>query len=188
MDVHFLSKESTALLLVDVQEKLFCKIAKKEEVLSKILILLKACHLLNIPIFISEQYPQGLGRTVDQILKLLHDELKIKPPIFEKTTFSCMQESLLQEALFKTQVQDILVIGIETHICVLQTAKDLLKLGKRVVIPIDATSSRDLENVSIAKEELRSAGARITSVETCLFELVRDAKAQEFKPISQLVK
>ncbi len=186
MTLQFLHKESTALIVVDVQEKLFAKIANNNEVLAKILSLIEAFHILEMPLFISEQYPQGLGKTVPAIQKLI-EKMSIKAHHFEKRAFSCMQEPSFRDAILNSHIQEFLVVGIEAHVCVLQTAKELLKWGKKVTVATDATSSRNVPDFTSAKGELLVANARLTTVETILFELVRDSRAPAFKAISKLI-
>jgi nicotinamidase-related amidase len=183
-NLYFLDKESTALLLIDCQDKLFPKIARKDELLRKIIILLRGFQVLKLPILITEQYPQGIGKTINEIRECCKDQFKP----YSKTAFSCFLEPPIRKQLLKMPQTHWVLSGIETHVCVLQTAKDLLSAGKKVIIISDATSSRNPTDFSVAIEELRQCGARITTVEACLFELLRDAQAKEFKDISNLIK
>ncbi|MDB6081258.1 MAG: putative isochorismatase hydrolase [Chlamydiia bacterium] len=179
----FLLKESTGLLVVDIQEKLFQKMYQKEDLLKKLGLVIEAAKILQLPIILSEQYPQGLGSTVSAVQTILEPV-----EVFEKTTFSCLGSQALQEAIAKKSVKNWLIIGIETHICILQTAKDFLTHDLQPVVITDATSSRNLVDHKSAIKEMRTLGIRCSTAETILFELVRDAKAKEFKAISQLVK
>lgn len=183
-DLDFLEKESVALLVIDCQEKLFPKIARKEELLRKTTTLIKSAAVLKIPVIISEQYPQGLGKTIPEIKECLGDQFNP----YTKTAFSCFLEPPLRKHILKLPQTHWILAGIETHVCVLQTAKDLCSAGKQVIIAQDATSSRSLIDFSSAIEEMRQSGARITTVEAIIFEMLRDAQAKEFKEISQLIK
>ena len=138
--------------------------------------MIEAFKLLNIPIHLSEQYPKGLGHTLEPI----KNALRCEP--FEKTRFSSANHILSEP------VSSWVLVGIETHVCVLQTAYDLLAAKKQVIIPLDATSSRSQVDYESALDELKSLGARITTCETLLFELLLDAQAVQFKSISKLIK
>lgn len=178
----FFQRDAIGLLVIDVQERLFPKVDRAEGVLRNMERMVRAFQILNLPIVTTEQYPKGLGPTVPELRQLLGSDQRY----LDKTTFSCGCDPAIVEAL-KERTQWLL-IGIETHVCVLQTAKDLLQLGKSVAIANDCVSSRSIFDYSTALAEARDAGARITSLEIVLFELLRDAKAPEFKEISMLVK
>ena len=182
-----LTRADTALLIVDVQEKLFNKMQDKDRLIEKLLILVKACDILNIPIILSEQYPQGLGPTVSELAKTIS---LLKNPIstFSKTHFSCFQDPLLQQHIIKQKKSNWIVAGIESHVCVMQTARDLHDYNLKVAVPADATSSRSAFDLSISWLEMRDAGIDVTSVESIVFELLVDAKDPSFKQISALLK
>ncbi len=133
---------------------------------------------------ISEQYPEGLGSTLMQLKNLVGNEI----PCLRKTRFSCMADKKCREKILSYPVNQWVLIGIEAHVCVLQTARDLLHAGKEVVGINDAIGSRSIYDFSSAIAELRDMGARVSSAETVLFELVQDSKAAEFKEISKLVQ
>lgn len=179
-----LFKNKTGLLVVDVQERVLAAMDRGPEVLQTILKVVQGFQTLNIPIYISEQYPQGLGSTVEPLKNVLGEVYR--PWI--KSTFSCMDDCSLSHHLLSLPIQQWVLIGIEAHVCVLQTAKGLLNAGKQVVVLNDAITSRSIYNYSTAIAEMRDAGVRISCMETILFELVRDSKAPEFKKISQLIK
>lgn len=179
-----LSREKAGLLIVDVQEKLFPHVDHPCDILDKMLLAIEGCQILGLPIVASEQNPKGLGYTIAPIRNLLPGEQKY----YEKTAFSCLKDSTLLQALENISVKQWILIGIETHVCILQTAKDLLQKGYQVAILNDATSSRSIYDFSTAIAELRDIGARVTSTETILFELTEDAKHQKFKEISHLIK
>ncbi len=179
-----LSRFSTALLIVDVQEKLFPLVERYVEVRGEMEKVIRGFQILQIPIYVSEQYPRGLGETIPDIKNLLG------PAQFylSKTTFSCMGDKTIEDILLSTGISQWVLIGIEAHVCILQTAKGLLEAGKEVVVLNDAISSRSIYDYSTAIAEMRDMGIRITSSETALFELMHDAKAPEFKAISELIK
>jgi hypothetical protein len=173
-----------ACLLVDVQEKLFQALPEQVLLLKILSQIVQSCQLLHIPLFLTEQYPKGLGHTIPSLQALLG---KSYQP-WTKTCFSCLDEPSFKQYISSLSYSQWIVIGIETHICVLQTVKDLLKMGKQVVVLNDATSSRALHNCITALAEMHDAGARISCSETILFELLKDAQNPCFKPISQLIQ
>ena len=179
-----LLKPKAALLVIDVQEKLFGHVERSCEVLHSLLKVVRGAQLLGIPIYATEQYPHGLGPTLAPLRELLGPE----QTYLDKTCFSCLGDPGIKEHLLKEPVSQWILVGIEAHVCVLQTAKDLRAAGKEVTVLNDAIASRSIYDFSTAIAEMRDCGVRISSVETILFELVRDAKAPEFKAISQLVK
>ena len=179
-----LARSSFGLLVVDVQEKLFPYVENSCHVMQSIQKVVRGFQILNLPIFVSEQYPQGLGHTVAPLKGLLGDIV----PVMVKTSFSCIDDDHVKTALLVQPITQWVLIGIEAHVCILQTAKDLLGLGKQVVVLNDAISSRSIYDFSTAIAELRDCGVRISSTETILFELLRDSKSSEFKEISQLIK
>ncbi len=179
-----LSRKNTALLVIDVQEKLFPYVENSCHVIQTIQKAVRGFQILGLPIFATEQYPQGLGHTVAPLKGLLGE----KQTYHIKTAFSCLDDPSIKQFFLEQPVTDWVLVGIEAHVCILQTAKDLLAEGKHVTILNDAISSRSIYDFSTAIAELRDCGARITSTETVLFELLRHSKAMEFKEISQLIK
>lgn len=175
---------NTALLLVDVQEKLVPLVERTVELLSAIQKVIRGFQILGIPIVVTEQYPQGLGQTVPGIRCMLGEN----QVYHAKTAFSCVGDPKIKEMLLEMPQQQWIVIGIEAHVCILQTAKGLLNEGKDVTVLNDAISSRSIYDYSTAIAEMRDLGIRITSVETVLFELIHTSQAPEFKKISQLLK
>lgn len=173
-----LIKEQTALLIIDVQEKLYDHVERSCEMMHSILKMARGAKLLKLPIVATEQYPQGLGHTIAPIKNCLGSDQHYSV----KTCFSAA------ESVEKIPAQQWILVGVEAHVCVLQTAKDLLAKGKDVVVLNDAISSRSIYDFSTAIAEMRDTGIRISSVETVLFELLHDAQAAEFKEISKLIK
>jgi len=179
-----LDKLQTGLLIIDVQEKVFASADHSAEFLDSVLKTIKGFQIFQTPILISEQYPQGLGETLWPIKNLLGTSYQ--PQI--KTTFSCMDDHAFFRHIQSLAIQQWVIIGLEAHICVLQTAKGLIQAGKEVVVLNDAISSKSIFDFSTAIAEMRDEGVRISSVETVLFELLKDARAPEFKAISEMIK
>lgn len=179
-----LRKEKTGLLIVDVQEKLFPKVENSYDVLCKMSQVIRAFQIFGCPIIVSEQYPEGLGPTILPIKQLLDKEQSF----FAKTTFSCLKNPKISQRILSAEIDYWILIGIEAHICVLQTAKDLLLAEKNVVVLNDAISARSIFDYSSAIAEMRDNGVRISTTETILFELLEHSKTPEFKEISELVK
>lgn len=178
-----LSLKNTAVILVDVQEKLSRVMYQREELLQNLQKLIKGSRVLGVPILWVEQNPEGLGPTVSEIADLLTDRQPIR-----KLSFSCCGSHQFVQALKKLKCKQILITGIETHVCVHQTAMDLLSLGYEVQIVADAVSSRTPENRQIGLEKMRNAGSTLTSTEMALFELLRVAEGPKFKEILKIVK
>lgn len=172
-----LNPSKTAVLIVDVQEKMMPAICEKDEVLRKVRILAEGARALGLPIYLTEQYPKGLGSTVPEIRDVIADI-----PVLEKTAFSA------GEFASEIKQSDILVAGVETHICIRQTMYDLRMKGKNPQLVADATASRDHYNKQIALSELQSDKFILTTVEACLFELLESKEHPAFKEISRLVK
>jgi nicotinamidase-related amidase len=185
MNVNFaLEKKKTALLVIDVQDRLFSQVERSCEVLLTIQKVIKGFQILDLPIVISEQYPKGLGPTIATLKALFEDD----QVYYEKTTFSCMKDDQIKAYINSIKADQWVLVGMEAHVCVLQTAKDLLLKGMKVVVLNDAITSRSIYDFSTAIAELRDCGARISSAETVLFELLGDSQANEFKEMSQLIK
>jgi nicotinamidase-related amidase len=157
---------------------------ERERIVANTCRLISGMNILNIPVIWTEQNPDRLGPTLDEIRSAMPEGAS---PI-GKMSFSCCGAGVVVEELKRHGRTDVLVAGIETHICVLQTAMDLLGHGYRVQAVADCMSSRTPDNNAIGLERMRSMGAQITSLETALFELVRTAAAPVFKEISKLIK
>lgn len=184
MERFFLERDSAQLVVVDVQDKL-CR-AMDEKVLAKltgnISILLDAAAELGMPALATEQYVKGLGETVPQLKE------KLCTPSLEKMTFSCCGGEGFLETLEKNGRRQVILTGMETHVCVLQTALELLSRGYVVHLVCDAVMSRRKENWEIALKTMTSAGVVLTSTESVLFQLLRVAGTEEFKKLSKLVR
>ena len=178
-----ITKENTAGLIVDIQEKLFPVMLEKETLLKNCTTLIKGMAELGLPMVITQQYTKGLGETVKEIKNAVPDFNFV-----EKRVFSCCDEPAVLEKLKDTEAKNIIICGIEAHVCVLQTAVDLKGAGFNPVVVVDCISSRTIENIEIAKDRFRFENIMMTSYESILFELTRSSAANEFRAISKLVK
>lgn len=175
--------ENTVLLLVDIQEKLSAAMLEKRALVDNAIKMVNGARVLGIPIIRTEQNPNGLGKTVPELEQLLRDEEPVT-----KLSFSCCGEPLFTEKLRALNRSQILVAGIESHVCVYQTVLDLLPDGYEVQVLADVVSSRTEANRIIGLERCKQAGASITSVETALFEMLRVAEGDRFKQMLRVVK
>ena len=178
-----ITPEGTMLLLIDVQGKLAESVVRPEALAANIRKLLRGCTTLEVPILVTEQYPKGLGRTIDSLMELVPGNIPV-----EKKTFSCCGTPQFMRQLRSFNRNDILVAGIETHVCVYQTSVELLEFGYNVHLVTDAVSSRAEENKLLGIRCIEKAGASLTSTEMALFELLRLADGERFKAISKIVK
>jgi nicotinamidase-related amidase len=181
-----LDRASTALVIIDVQEKLMPVIDRRESVELNITRLVSGAYLLGVPILITEQYVKGLGATVNPVREALKNAGGYRP--IEKDCFSAQGCTPFRTALEMLKRRQVLVTGIETHVCVYQTVTDLLADGYDVTIIADAVSSRTGENREIALHRVVSEGARLSSTEMALFELVGTSGTDEFRAISKLIR
>jgi len=174
---------NTVLVIIDVQGKLAHLMYKKEELFDNLQRLIKGARVLGIPIIWLEQNPEGLGPTIPEVSSLLGD---IEP--IAKFCFSCCGADSFVTALRSSNRRQVLLAGIEAHVCVYQTAADLVNLGYEAHVVTDAVSSRTKENKKIGLERMREVRASLTGVETVLFELLRSSKAELFKEIAGILK
>lgn len=175
--------DNTLILIVDIQEKLLNAVFNKEIVEKKSEIVAKASSILEIPVVVSEQYPKGLGETVSEIKNNL-----VNASFFEKTTFNALEVSELCNEIKNSGKKQVVVVGIETHICVHQTVDALIKSGFDVVVLKDVCGSREEVEYVSALEHMKDAGAKIKTTEMFLFELLKSAKHPKFKDIQSLIK
>lgn len=178
-----ITKEHTVGLVIDIQEKLLPHISGYEALLKNVGILLQGFKALEIPVLVTEQYKKGLGETASPIQEVIGD---FNP--MEKMTFSCCDDPRFIVKLNNTAKKYVIVCGIESHVCVLQTTVDLLEAGFQPVVVEDCISSRRSSDKLIAVERMRQEGAIITTYESILFELARVSGTDTFKAISKLVK
>jgi nicotinamidase-related amidase len=170
-----------ALLIVDLQEKLLKDIAERELVVANVIGLIRGATALGLPIWATEQYPKGLGPTVAAVAELIAE----RPG---KSAFHCCAVPQLLEQLYGRHIRHVTVAGIEAHVCVAQTALELLDLGFRAQVPADAVASRRKIDWEFAMRRLEHAGAVVTTTEAVLFEWTETADRPEFKAISELIK
>jgi nicotinamidase-related amidase len=179
-----LTIDNTALLVIDVQGKLAQLMHQKEVLFDNLAKIIKGAQVLELPIIWTEQVPEKLGQTTPEIAELLAPSAE---PI-SKASFSCCSVQPFMTALERSKRRQILVTGIETHICVYQTTVDLLAQGYEVQVVADAVSSRTAANRQLGLERMKQAGAALTSTEMALFELLRVAEGDRFRQISKIVK
>lgn len=180
---HLLSKEKAILVLVDIQEKLLKVMWKKEELILNVSKLIKSFKIMEIPILLTEQYPQGMGKTDESITELLKGTEAI-----EKICFSCMGKDEFTKKMKSLGKDQVVLCGIESHICVLQTALDLLHQGYFVYVPYDGISSRKESDYRNALDRIQKEGVVIGSVESAIFELLKTADSPAFKQILDIIK
>jgi nicotinamidase-related amidase len=181
-----LTRERTLLAVLDVQERLFhvMDADHREEVMRNIKVLAAAARRLEIPIVVTEQYPKGLGHTLDEVKTAIGPGVE---PI-EKVTFSCCGVEPFRTRLKAAGARQVVLAGIEAHVCVLMSALDLLAGGYTVHVVADAVTSRTQANWRLAMDQLRQAGAVVTVTETVLFQLLRQADTEEFRELARLIR
>jgi nicotinamidase-related amidase len=175
--------QHSALLVIDFQERIFPAIHEHEMLSKKVFILIEGMKLLQVPVFVTEQYVKGLGPTVGEIARCLEGIDRI-----EKAAFSCMDEPRFTMALANSGRDYVIVCGIESHVCVLQTVIDLKQHGYHPVVVTDCVSSRKESDKRFALERMKQEGVILTTYEAILFELLRYSGGEVFKGISKLVK
>ncbi|MEK7770119.1 MAG: isochorismatase family protein, partial [candidate division NC10 bacterium] len=180
MTAGLVSRNDAILVIVDIQEKLVPAIhaALGTRAIKNATVLIEAAAILGVPIVVTEQYPQGLGRTVPEILLALAD----RPyQLVEKVAFSCARDEAFSAAVSALGRRQVLVAGMEAHVCVYQTAVDLVRAGHAVFVLDDAVASRSLHNYQSALQALREAGCTVCSTESAIFQLLERAATPEFK-------
>lgn len=182
MEKFILNREDCVLLIIDIQERLARVMDDKDRVVKNTSILLEASQILNIPVLITEQYPRGLGSTLEEI-KDIRQDVKI----FEKNSFTAYIGEVKKE-LKSLGKKKIIITGMETHVCVLQTSRDLILAGYDIHIVKDAVSSRTLDNYENGLELIKEMGGVINNTETIVFDLLKKSGTPEFKSISKLIK
>jgi nicotinamidase-related amidase len=179
-----LNVKDTALIVIDVQGKLAQLMHQKERLFANIKRMIKGAQVLDIPLLWTEQAPDKLGPTTPEIAELLAERVQ---PI-SKSSFSCCGHAPFMDAFKALDRRQVLLTGIEAHVCVYQTALDLLDIGYEVQVVTDAVSARIAENKQIGIDRMQAAGAALTSTEMALFELLRIAEGDQFKAITKIVK
>lgn len=178
---ELLSRTTSALLIIDVQEKLVPVIVDNGRLIWNIGRLVEAAQRLDVPVFVTEQYPQGLGNTVEPLRSRL-------PAAVEKTRFSCGQCQTLIDGLRVDGRFQVVIAGIESHVCVTQSALDLAAKGFRVFVVEDAVSSRSSTTHRVAMRRMEALGVTLLPTESAIFEWCEDAADSQFKAISSLVR
>lgn len=178
-----LDRHDTVLLIIDLQKRLLPVIAGGDEVIANTAVLIQAAQRLGIPIIFSEQYPKGLGHTIDDIASLCRTS-----PVFEKISFSCAGCQELMKYLDGSGKKSVVIVGVEAHVCVQQTVLDLVQRGYRCHIVADAVSSRTVRNRRLAMARMRQQGADIVTAEMAVFEWLRRADDEAFRDLSRLIK
>ena len=176
-----IEKEKAQLLMIDFQEKLFPHMENQGVLGEKVITLLEGMKVLAVPILATRQYPKGLGDTIKELGTYFSE-------YYDKMTFSCCGSEKLIGELHKTGRKNVIITGIEAHVCVLQTVIDLKALDFTPIVVVDAIGSRDKRDYEIALKRMEYEGAVLTTVESILFELCHTAGTEEFKLISRLVK
>ncbi|HEX2836151.1 MAG TPA: isochorismatase family protein [Thermoanaerobaculia bacterium] len=179
-------RRNSILVVIDVQERLMPVIHDADGVVRNLERLIRGCHLLGVPALLTEQYVKGLGPTVARVRSTFEETHGYRP--IEKLTFSAMGVSAFAAQLAALERRHVLIAGVETHVCVYQTVRDLLAAGMQVTLVADALSSRSAENRELALRRMMSDGAKLGSTELALFELLATSGTDEFRAIATLVK
>jgi nicotinamidase-related amidase len=178
-----LSVEDTVLMVIDMQGNLYESMQDKEFLSENVRKLIRGIQVFGIPVIVTEQIPEKLGPTIPSVVELLPEGRRIP-----KSDFSCCGDEKIMKALKAVERRQVLLCGIEAHVCVYQTAIDLLGFGYEVHLVADAVSSRTVMNREIGIEKMRDQGAHLASTEMVLFELIRTAEDPKFKEIFKIVK
>ena len=178
-----LNTENSILFVIDAQDRLVGMLKNSEEIAKNNAILTKSAKILGVPIIATEQYPQGLGSTILEVRENIESG-----NIFEKTSFSALKEDSVKTKLDSIGRKKVILTGIETHICVYQTARELMSAGYEVYVVKNAVSSRKTKDYRTALELIRDFGGKLTCLETVLFEWLGSSKHPKFKEIQSFVK
>lgn len=176
--------ENSVIVLIDMQEKLVRAMSNSENTVKACRMLMQGADALQCPVVVTEQYPKGLGFTVEDIASVL----PAGTPVIEKTSFSCYGTEAFAETMAKQDRECVILCGVESHVCVLQTAMDALAAGKIVYIVTDAVSSRKESDMNTGLQYLRHNGVQELSAEALLFMMLRNSRHPAFKTISALVR
>lgn len=178
-----INKENAIGVVIDIQSRLYPFIHDHDTLTRNNRILIEGLKVLNIPVVVTQQYTKGLGETIPELAGVLGDYSPV-----EKMSFSCCDEPRFNEELALASKMFVIVCGIETHVCVMQTVNDLIGQGYLPIVVEDCVGSRKPNDKKIAIERMRQSGAMITTYESILFELLKYSGTDEFKKISGLVK
>ncbi|TJX15448.1 hydrolase [Tissierella creatinini] len=182
MDKFTLEREDSVLLIIDIQERLVPVMKHKDQVIKNSVILVNAAKEMNFPVIATEQYPKGLGSTVPELLDLIDKE-----NIYAKNSFTAYTDEV-KEALKSLGKKKVIITGMETHVCVFQTARDLINDGYQVYLVKDGVASRTKDNFLNGLDLIKSLGAVITNTETVVFDLLKVSGTPEFKVMSKMIK
>jgi nicotinamidase-related amidase len=183
MDKFILNKDNSVLVIVDIQDKLAVVMEQKEKVTKNCLHIIETAKLLGIPMILTEQYPKGLGQTISGIKEALPEYNPL-----EKVTFDCCKGDGFLQKIASLRKTHIILTGMETHVCVLQTCLGLMGKGYFVHLVSDAVCSRKKDDFKTGRKMMRDAGAVLTCTETVLFQLLEKAGTPEFKAISKRIR
>ena len=181
---HTLELGRTTLAIIDMQEAFRASIHDFTETAARIALIAHAAQLLNVPLIVTEQYPRGLGQTASEIKTVLPDTQEI----IEKTAFSSCGAQTFTGELERTRARQVLVCGIEAHVCVNQTTHDLLARGYQVHLLTECITARAAHNRETGLAKMQQSGALPSSIEMALFELMRDSAHEQFKAVQKLIK
>ncbi len=181
-----LNKDNTVLFVIDLQDRLMPAMQNTDLLLKQAGVLLNIAKVYNLPVILTEQYPKGLGHTVDSLLTLIEEE-ELAVDLFHKNSFTAFIPEV-KTCLQRHGRKQVIVCGAETHVCIFQTVRALLAEGFEVFVPFDAVDSRRIENKNNALALFREMGAVVTDTETVLFDLLQVAGTTEFKKLSALIK
>ena len=177
-----LNKEDALFLVIDIQEKLANVMDYKKKIVSNTKVLIEAGKLMDIPIIFTEQYPRGIGSTLGELKEALDN-----PIVFEKNSFNAYLDNI-KESIDEKKRKKIIISGMEAHICVMQTTRELIKAGYEVFIARDAVCSRTKENFVNGLEQMKDMGATISNTESIIFDLLKISGTSDFKALSKLIK
>ena len=183
LERFLLEGSDSVLVVIDIQERLAAVMEERGLIIDNVLHLIELARLYDLPVLVTEQYPKGLGPTVPEI----RDALRDYSPL-EKITFSCAETEQFMQMLGDLGRKKVILTGMETHVCVLQTCIDLLRSGYHVHLPSDAVTSRKDRDKERGLNFMRDAGAVITCTETVLFQILKRAGTEEFKVISRRIR
>lgn len=175
--------ENTLCIVVDIQERLLPALHDAESMVERSRVAIQGLQALDVPLVATEQYPKGLGKTVPAVQLLLGDGAAV----FEKTRFSAVIAEV-EAVLNEKKIENVILLGAEAHVCMLQTVLDLRAKGLAVYVPFDCTTSRNPANKDNALQQMRDAGAVVSNSESVLFQLLGDAKHPAFKTVSKLIQ
>ncbi len=178
-----ISEDNCCFVLVDVQEKLLSKVHECRKLIENLEIVLKAFNILDLPVIWCQQAPEALSSTVPELKAHLENNTPLN-----KTSFNCTDSNEFNQKLNELNKENIILSGIESHICIYQTAASLKKMSKNVTVIADAVSSRNPENKKISINAMAEMGIKISSTEILLFELLKTSEHSEFRKISKLIK